>query len=320
LKEFDDPGELPAVIRVGDVIARTTKEGKQFTFTVRNISVFTFSKNIDADYGGERITAKKGDTICNAYDERSRSKIVKTEGAWLSKIVVKNCQEAASPEKTDSSTKADLKYAFAQYETVVGVFPNEFLRFSTIEQEAYVRGILDGEYYLLEENKDPDRDDFVICLNAHLSTILSEAKSFVEREGEQKLLMPWTLSRLVGKTCTKETRLPPKHSPEYIEAATYLKTISISKKPSDPVYSEEQQVAIDKAFIRGVLDGKVFGLYGHNYPKLVAYLECLSKPGSLDTIFRSMRISQDLGQNLDKSQAYNVVQGEANVCEELNKK
>ncbi len=112
--------------------------------------------------------------------------------------------------------------------------------------------------------------------------------------------------------------MPLENSPEYAEAATFVKLIA--KKPSDVVYSEEQRHAIDKAFIRGVLDGKVFGLYGHDYPKLVAYLECLSKPGSLDTIFRSMRISQEFGQNLHKSQAYNVVQGEAIVCEELNKK
>ncbi len=314
----DGPNKLPDVIHVGDVIASTDKGGKEFTFTVRNISLFTFTKDLDSVYGGERYTAKKGDTICTLYDERSRSRIVRNEGTRLSRIIVKNCQEVASPEKTASTTKADLKVAFAQYETVVGVFPKEFLRFSIIEQEAYVRGALDGEYFLLEENKHPDRDGFVSCLNAYLKTILSQAKSFVEREGEQKLLMPWTLSRLVGKTCPKETRMPLENSPEYAEAATFVKLIA--KKPSDVVYSEEQRHAIDKAFIRGVLDGKVFGLYGHDYHKLVAYLECLSKPGSLDTIFRSMRISQEFGQNLHKSQAYNVVQGEAIVCEELNKK
>lgn len=278
--------------------------------------MYTFTEDLDSVYGGERYTAKKGDTLCSLYDESSRSKIVRDEGAKLSRIIVKNCRDVASPASTGSATAADLQAALDQYGKATGVFPKEFLLFSTVEQQAYVRGVLDGEYFLLHENKDPDRDGFVLCLNSKLQTIILEAKNYVEREGEQKYLMPWTLSRLVGQSCPKETRIQPKASPEYTEAATYVKLIA--EKPSGPVYSEKQQDAIDKAFIRGVLDGKVFGLYGHDYPKLVDYLKCLSRPGSLDTIFSSTRISQMLGENLDKSQAYNVVQGEARVCEKLN--
>ena len=218
----------------------------------------------------------------------------------------------------DSTMSAELTGAFNQYEKVVGVFPNEFLRFPAVEQEGYLRGVLDGEYYLAEANKDSHRDDFVNCLNAKFTTILSGAKSFVEREGEQKYLMPWTLSRLVGQNCPKETRVSPEKSPGYTEATTYLKLTSISLKPSDKAYTEEQQNLIDKAFIRGVLDGTVFGLYGHSAPDLADYLTCLSKPGSLEKIFQVMQIQQNLGQDLDQSQAYAVVQGAVHACKEPN--
>lgn len=317
-KEFDEPGELPEVIRVGDMITHTNKRGKQFTFTVRNISVFTHSKDIDTVYGKERLTAKKGDTICTLYDEGSRSTIAKNEGSWLSRIVVKNCQVAASPNSSGPVTKTDLKTALGQYETVAGVFPKEFLKFSSDAQEAYVRGVLDGQYYLLESNKHPRRDVFVSCLNSQMKKIISEAKNFVDREGEQKFLMPWTLSRLVGQACPQETRVSPKESPKYTEASTSKKLYEIvlsTKKHSGEAELQKHQDAIDKVFMRGVLDGKVFTLYGHSYPKLIEYLECLSKPNNLDAIFRGMHTSQFLGENLDKSQAFDVAQGEALACE-----
>jgi len=317
-KGFDDKGQLPPQILVGDKITYKDMDGKEITFTVRNISVYTYSEDLDKVYGGVRYTAKKGDTTCTLYEEHSRSKIVSSEGNYLSTIVVKNCQELAMPENTKSPTVNDLKASLARYEIVVGVLPKEFLMFPSVEQEAYVRGVLDGEYFLSEESKEPDRDAFVNCLNARLKTILSEAKSFVEREGEHNNLMPWTLSLLVGQICPKETRIPPKKSPEYTEATTYSKLVSISKRSSDKIHSEVQQDAIDKAFIRGVLDGKVFGLYGHSYPKLVDYLECLSKPGNLDTIFLQRFAYQQFGENLDKSQAYGVAFVEALICKELN--
>lgn len=303
---------IPAEIRIGDTMRVKDR--------VLNVNHIFWTRYLDRmQYGGE-VLAEAGDVQCVLvateedlpYSDEYRDRL------W---IVVKQCEvikQIDSAEGTGSTKKADLQTALGQYKKAVGVYPKEFLGFSAVQQEAYLRGGLDGQYFLLETSKHPDRDGFVNCLNAKLKTILSGAKGFVEREGEQDNLMPWTLSRLVGQSCPKETRIPLKNSPEYTEAANYLKTISIAKKPSDPIYSEEEQDAIDKAFIRGVLDGKVFGLYGHNYPKLIAYLECLSKPGNLDTIFRSMRISQDLGQNLDKSQAFNVVQGEASVCKEFN--
>ena len=196
-KGFDDKGQLPPVIRVGDKITYKDMAGKDITFTVQNISLYTYSTDLDKVYGGVRYTAKKGDTSCTLYEEHSRSKIVSSEGAYLSTIVVKNCQEMAMPENTKSPADSDPKAALARYEIVVGVLPKQFLRFPSVEQEAYVRGVLDGQYFLLEESKHADRDLFVNCLNARVTTIVSEARRFVEREGEQGLLMPWTLARLV---------------------------------------------------------------------------------------------------------------------------
>jgi hypothetical protein len=76
--------------------------------------------------------------------------------------------------------------------------------------------------------------------------------------------------------------------------------------------------AIDKAFIRGVLDGAVFGLYGHGSPDLADYPKCLSKPGSLEKVCQTMHNYQNLGQDLGELQAYAVAHGEVNACKELN--
>lgn len=319
-KGFDDKGQLPPQIQVGDKITYKDMDGKEITFTVRNISVYTYSEDLDQVYGGVRLTAKKGDTTCTLYEEGTRSKIVSSEGNYFSTIVVKNCQELAWPESTKSPTVNDLATALGQYEKAVGVFPKEFLRFSAVQQEAYLRGVLDGEYLLSEENKDkdPDRDTFVNCLNTRLKTILSEAKSFVEREGEHNYLMPWTLSSLVGQNCPEKTGIQAKTSPKYTEATTPTKLVFLQKQNLTEAEFHREQAIIDNAFTRGVLDGKVFMLYGHHYSKLIDYLGCLSKPGNLDKIFLSSGYYTQLGKNLDKSQAYGVTFGESLVCKDLN--
>jgi hypothetical protein len=222
------------------------------------------------------------------------------------------------PEKTLATPINALKDALARYQTVVGVFPKEFLSLSSVEQEAYVRGVLDGQYVLLESNKHPGLDQFVICLNTRIKTIVSGSTRFVTEEGEKELLMPWTLSRLVGQACPKETRLPTEKPSAYTEASTSVKLVFLGEPSSDEKTVEKQQAAIDKAFIRGVLDGKVFILYGSSYPNLVPYLDCLSKPENLNRIFAAARTYDALAQNLGKSAAYNVAAGEAVVCKELS--
>jgi hypothetical protein len=174
-----------------------------------------------------------------------------------------------------SSANNDLKTALDHYKSAVGVSPKEFVLFSTTQQESYLRGVLDGEYILAEYSKDPNRDDFVNCLNVTFETILSGAKPFVEREGEFNYLMPWTISRLVGQSCPKETRISSNNQPEYREATTFFKLTSMS---SDEVNGKQRDI-IDKAFVRGALDGMVFGLYGNSAPDLVDFLECVAESG-----------------------------------------
>ena len=216
--------------------------------------------------------------------------------------------------------KPDLSTALGQYNKAVGVFPKEFLRFSAVQQEAYLRGVLDGEYFVSEENKNKvlDRDAFVNCLNTRLKTILSEVKSFVEREGEHNNLMPWTLSILVGQNCPEKTGLQTKTSPKYTEATTATKLLFLQKQNRNETELQREQTIINNAFTRGVLDGKVFMFYGHHHPKLVDYLGCLSKPGNLDKIILSSGAYTAFGKNLDKSQAYGVTFVESFVCKELD--
>jgi hypothetical protein len=303
---------IPAEIQIGDAVRVKDR--------VLNVNHIFWTRYLDRYQYGRDFLVEAGDVSCVLveteedlpYGDEYRNRL------W---IHVKQCEvikEIGSNEGTGSKMKADLATALGQYQKAVGVFPKEFLRFSAVHQESYLRGVLDSEYFLSEENKDPDRDALVNCLNTRLKTILSVAKSFVEREGEQKYLMPWTLSRLVGQSCSKETLIPSKKSPKYTEATTYLKLISISKKPSDMMYSEEQQDAIDKAFLRGALDGSVFALYGHSSPGLADYLECLSKPGSLEKIFKMMHFHQNLGRDLKKSQVYAVAYGSVNTCKGIN--
>ena len=130
--------------------------------------------------------------------------------------------------------------------------------------------------------------------------------------------MPWTLSRLVGQTCPKGSGLQAEKPSEYTEASTSTKLVFMGKPNSDEKTSQKQQEAIHMAFIRGVLDGKVFMLYGQRYSKLVDYLGCLSKPRNLDTIIRSSYLLFQFGTDLDKSVAYGVAYAEGLICKEMN--
>jgi TPR repeat protein len=260
------------------------------------------------------VQAYKWYSLSGANGEKEAIKIRDVLAKRMTSAQIAEAQNLAREWKP----KADMATALGQYNKAVGVFPKEFLRFSAIQQEAYLRGVLDGEYFLSEESKDPDRDAFVSCLNARLKMILSEAKSFVERKGEHNYLMPWTLGLLVGQSCPKETRAQDKTPPKYMEASTPTKLIFLQKENLIETEFQRQQAIIYKAFVRGVLDGKVYMLYGHRYSKLVDYLGCLSKAGNLDTIVLQRGAFTQFGENLDKSQAYGVAFTEALICKELN--
>ena len=89
-KDFDDPGSLPSTISVGDVVSYSNAEGEAKEFTVRHISYFRHEKDVDSTYGGERLTAKKGDTSCFLYDAATRSATRPNE--YPSKLIVKGCR------------------------------------------------------------------------------------------------------------------------------------------------------------------------------------------------------------------------------------
>lgn len=89
-KDYSDPGALPPVISVGDTISYSSNDGEAKQFVVRHIRFFVYDKDVDFTYGGERLTAKKGDTTCSLYDATSRSATRDT--AYPSKIVVKGCR------------------------------------------------------------------------------------------------------------------------------------------------------------------------------------------------------------------------------------
>jgi hypothetical protein len=89
-KDYSDPGSLPPTVSVGDTITYIDRNNKEKRFVVRHIKLFEFDKDVDFRYGGERLIAKKGETICTLYDAKSQSATRDTE--YPSKIVIKNCR------------------------------------------------------------------------------------------------------------------------------------------------------------------------------------------------------------------------------------
>lgn len=89
-KDYSDLGTLPPVISVGDTLTYADKKGSRKQFTVRHISFFVYDKDVDFTYGGQRLTAKRGDTICKLYDARSRADTDESE--YPSKVVIKECR------------------------------------------------------------------------------------------------------------------------------------------------------------------------------------------------------------------------------------
>jgi len=89
-KNYSDPGYLPPVISVGDTISYNSKRGERKEFIVRHIGFFVYDKDVDFTYGGQRLTARKGDTTCYLYDARTRTGTRDTE--YPSKIVVRGCR------------------------------------------------------------------------------------------------------------------------------------------------------------------------------------------------------------------------------------
>jgi len=79
-----------------------------------------------------------------------------------------------------------------------------------------------------------------------------------------------------------------------------------------------QEIAdkIDKAFIRGVLDGQVF----LHYPHLIDLLPCYYGPDALERILSVYRMDQAFAEHLKESQAVSVFEGMRIVCKHLFEK
>lgn len=284
-------------------------------FHVGTIQVTRFHKG--ASYGGENL-GRKGEDVCSIWETTGPAPYLddQNHGVGHRWLKIRNCKvlEFASPDITGPINLT--AYRLRQYQTAVGVFPQEFLGFSREEQEFYIRGVMDGQYVLGKMNKQSDLDAWVSCLNRGLASILAQAKSFVENDGEEEFLMPWTLSRLVGKTCPKEARVPSKENMKYIVATT-----AYMLSPENSLSEEDSNMlsnVISRAFARGVLDGMVFFFHGKRFTKLSDFLRCLSQPKALDSTVLSMLNMQFFQtENLDETQAYNVIEGLRFVCKDL---
>jgi len=209
---------------------------------------------------------------------------------------------------------------FKEYGSTVGVFPKEFLEISTEEKETYVRGVMDGQYIFINQNKSSDSKSLINCLNGNLNNIISTAVNFETDDLEHASLMPWSLSTAMGKACNEN---PGKGYPEYKSGTIGWNLVELSKKFEDKSKKtwEESSGKITKAYVRGAIDGGVFYLYGHFYPKLNEYLECLSEPKALEGIINLFNIIPITGGDLTSKsiQALLVLEAQRYVCKEIFK-
>lgn len=276
-------------------------------FRVGTIQVSRFHK--DSNYMGENL-GRQGEDVCVIWESEGQAPYLdESQGVGQRWLKIRNCKVLELKKSAETTLPA-----LTEYRNAVGVHPGEFLQFSQGEQEAYVRGVMDGQVFLAELTKDPDASAFISCLNINLPAIISSAGKFIQNKREQEVLVPWSLARLVGTTCPKETRLPHSSDIRYAKATTEWQ---LMVGEQDKTKAAQKQDAVDIAFIRGVLDGKVFYFIGHGYPNLKEYLVCISQPRSLNKILLRMRMATMFGDDLDKPRVYHVAQGEALICKEL---
>ena len=87
-KDYSDPGLLPRVVSVGDVVKFRDRTGKLIEYTVRHINFFVFDKDVNTPWG----SAKKGDTTCTLYTVRFRADT--SDSKYPSRLIVNGCQLA----------------------------------------------------------------------------------------------------------------------------------------------------------------------------------------------------------------------------------
>jgi len=89
-KDYQDPGVLPAVISVGDVVHYQNSRGQTMAFTVRAISYHVFDRDSKERGASKWPSGKKGETLCSLFDTASKETIGR---GYASRILIRECQE-----------------------------------------------------------------------------------------------------------------------------------------------------------------------------------------------------------------------------------
>jgi len=90
-KRLEEPGELPPVVAVCDVLHYTSSRGQSVTFIVRAISLYVFDRDTDAAGSSTDRAGRKGETLCSLFDTASRERIAR---GYASRITIKGCRKA----------------------------------------------------------------------------------------------------------------------------------------------------------------------------------------------------------------------------------
>jgi hypothetical protein len=154
-KDYSNTGSLPSTVSVGDTVIYVDKGNKQKQFVVRHISFLEFDKDMDFSYGGQRYTAKRGETNCSLYDAKNRSATRATE--YPSKIVVKNCRRVLPPVATPMTATAQ------PLGPLTTISSQQYLKLTEDMQVLYIAGVLDGVTYTTYGYSLPDHDTYVRC-------------------------------------------------------------------------------------------------------------------------------------------------------------
>ena len=210
-----------------------------------------------------------------------------------------------------SHQRALNQETFNKYKSTVGVLTDEFIDLTEGEKEAYVRGVMDGEYMLAGQIKNRELRSMVTCLNENLGTMISSSLKYTKNSLKKGELMPWPLSTLLGQICERNVE---GETPEYRSGTKFSDLTEIERK----VDGEEDKKKISRAYVRGVLDGNTFYLHGHFYPRINEYLKCLSKPKTLDYIVRYFNLAPLMG-GLENIQASFVIAAQREKCSALFK-
>ena len=90
-KDYEDPGLLPSIVSVGDVLQYRNRRGQEVKFRVRAISLYVLDRDMDPSGSRLGITGKKGETLCALFDTASRERIAR---GYASRIMIKECRGA----------------------------------------------------------------------------------------------------------------------------------------------------------------------------------------------------------------------------------